>query len=248
MLKENRFTRYTLYAIGEIILVVIGILFAVSINTWNTQRKIKADNEIYLNKILEELEMNKTRLDMLSIDHENGRALHTVVANCDSLQRLMAKGLGEEDVDFILNAEIYSGSNQLNLNDQTYEELMNTGKLYTLGSDSLLTAIKSYYKRYEREVVYNRVWNDHLINGLDLMSPSYYKMKRDHRLNPKTFDLNNYLWYFDQKSQEYLDLESAIARLLAIQSLDLRKCRALHEDTDALIEVIAYELETKYAK
>ena len=39
LLRENRFTRYMLYAIGEIILVVIGILIALQINNWNENRK-----------------------------------------------------------------------------------------------------------------------------------------------------------------------------------------------------------------
>ena len=44
MLTENKFSKYLLYAIGEIILVVIGILIALSINNWN-QKKIQ-NNEI----------------------------------------------------------------------------------------------------------------------------------------------------------------------------------------------------------
>lgn len=39
MLSENKFSKYLLYAIGEIVLVVIGILIAVSINNWNSNRK-----------------------------------------------------------------------------------------------------------------------------------------------------------------------------------------------------------------
>lgn len=38
MIKDNRFSKYMLYAIGEIILVVIGILIALSINNWNQKR------------------------------------------------------------------------------------------------------------------------------------------------------------------------------------------------------------------
>jgi|TARA_R110002020_G_scaffold396281_1_gene606303 sensor domain CHASE-containing protein len=40
MLSESKFSRYLLYAIGEIILVVIGILIALQINTWNEERKL----------------------------------------------------------------------------------------------------------------------------------------------------------------------------------------------------------------
>ena len=35
LLAENRFSKYLIYATGEIILVVIGILIALSINNWN---------------------------------------------------------------------------------------------------------------------------------------------------------------------------------------------------------------------
>ena len=41
LLTENKFNKYLLYAIGEIILVVIGILIALSINNWNEIRKFK---------------------------------------------------------------------------------------------------------------------------------------------------------------------------------------------------------------
>ncbi|MFT6046016.1 MAG: hypothetical protein ACI9WC_001721, partial [Arenicella sp.] len=39
LIKENKVGKYLLYAIGEIVLVVIGILIALQINTWNEDRK-----------------------------------------------------------------------------------------------------------------------------------------------------------------------------------------------------------------
>ena len=41
MLTENKFSKYLIYAIGEIVLVVIGILIALSINNWNENRKLR---------------------------------------------------------------------------------------------------------------------------------------------------------------------------------------------------------------
>ena len=38
LLTENKLSKYLIYAIGEIILVVIGILIALSINNWNEDR------------------------------------------------------------------------------------------------------------------------------------------------------------------------------------------------------------------
>ena len=55
LLGENRFTKYMLYALGEIILVVIGILLALQINTWNQQRQnIKKEGQ-FLSEINENL-------------------------------------------------------------------------------------------------------------------------------------------------------------------------------------------------
>jgi hypothetical protein len=51
LLKQQKITQYLAYAIGEIFLVVIGILIALQINTWNELRKIRQ----YEVKMLKEL-------------------------------------------------------------------------------------------------------------------------------------------------------------------------------------------------
>lgn len=40
LLTENKFSKYLIYAIGEIILVVIGILIALQLNNWNTDKAL----------------------------------------------------------------------------------------------------------------------------------------------------------------------------------------------------------------
>lgn len=51
MLTENKFGKYLIYAIGEIVLVVIGILIALAINNWNTEK----NNQIKENEALSEI-------------------------------------------------------------------------------------------------------------------------------------------------------------------------------------------------
>ena len=55
LLAENKFSRYLLYASGEIILVVIGILIALQVNNWNTTRLEQNKSRAYLEKLSEEL-------------------------------------------------------------------------------------------------------------------------------------------------------------------------------------------------
>ena len=55
LLSENRLGKYLLYAIGEIVLVIIGILFALQINNWNsTQKAHDQELELYA-KLLNDL-------------------------------------------------------------------------------------------------------------------------------------------------------------------------------------------------
>ena len=49
LLSENKFSRYLIYAIGEIVLVVFGILIALQINNWNEKQKQKKQlDSIYI--------------------------------------------------------------------------------------------------------------------------------------------------------------------------------------------------------
>lgn len=62
LLTEYRFSKYLLYAIGEILLVVIGILLALQVNNWNENRRTRnAEHELLLN-LKEELITNQALL------------------------------------------------------------------------------------------------------------------------------------------------------------------------------------------
>lgn len=68
---ENKFLAYSRYAIGEIVLVVIGILIALQINNWNEQRKYKNLEITMLAEIRESLEESLTEInDMIN---KNGK-------------------------------------------------------------------------------------------------------------------------------------------------------------------------------
>ncbi len=51
LLSEGKTSKYLKYAIGEIILVMIGILLALQVNDWNTKRLLKSKEQVYLKQI-----------------------------------------------------------------------------------------------------------------------------------------------------------------------------------------------------
>ncbi len=110
LLTENKFSKYFLYAIGEIALVVIGILIALNINNWSTKKNnelkekealveifqgLKSDNE-QLNQIyIQEREVIRI-IDSLNMEFkQRGRF------SIDSLQVYLGKALVGERTIFV---------------------------------------------------------------------------------------------------------------------------------------------------
>lgn len=68
LLSENKFIKYLMYAIGEIVLVVIGILIAVQINDWNEQRKESYQELEMLNGLSSDLAKNKVNISSMILN------------------------------------------------------------------------------------------------------------------------------------------------------------------------------------
>ncbi|MCB0373030.1 MAG: hypothetical protein KDD31_08480 [Muricauda sp.] len=63
LLTENKFTKYLIYAIGEILLVVIGILIALQINNWNENRKLLREEKATIASLKLEFQKNLGQLE-----------------------------------------------------------------------------------------------------------------------------------------------------------------------------------------
>ena len=73
MLSEDRYSVYLLYASGEIVLVVIGILFALQIDNWSENRRIRNAEQLLLGSLKQEISANQTRLDEAMLYHTKSR-------------------------------------------------------------------------------------------------------------------------------------------------------------------------------
>ena len=62
MLAENKFSKYLLYAIGEIVLVGIGRLIALAMNNWNTEKSSKVKEKEALSEIYDGLKSDNEQL------------------------------------------------------------------------------------------------------------------------------------------------------------------------------------------
>ena len=134
LLIENKFSNYLIYAIGEIILVVIGILIAVSINNWNEGRKeIEQEQKILLqlklefNKNLKQLEEKiSMRLDILQASTKLlGYIDNPELAELDSIIFQLSFLITDPTFDPIKNNLIESGNLNLIRHDSLKLKLTN---------------------------------------------------------------------------------------------------------------------------
>ena len=90
LLMENKTGKYFKYAIGEIILVVIGILIALQINNWNELRKINLQEKSLFKKIIVDLEQEEKILNA---------ALENYKGKSDSYEHIYNETIGKATYD-----------------------------------------------------------------------------------------------------------------------------------------------------
>ncbi len=142
MIKENKVWNYLLYAIGEVILVVVGILIAVQIDNWNQHRNKVNEGDEYRERLISDLEADhrSITLRVIFFDQVNGLAEHA-----DSLLRMEGKSSPEDQWDLIYSVFQASQIWPFRTTITTYNESQNNGALQYLASDSTLQKIAKYY-------------------------------------------------------------------------------------------------------
>ena len=132
MIKEKKVSQYLLYAIGEILLVVIGILIALSINNKNEERKDRVEETIILKQLQSEFNNNLKQLDQkISVREDmmkSSKKLFKLIdnpnlRNKDSIDYLLARTIPYATFDPIINDLASSGSLRLIKNNRLKEML-----------------------------------------------------------------------------------------------------------------------------
>lgn len=172
LLSENHFSKYLLYALGEIFLVVIGILIALQINNWNQQRLSKKTEIAILNRLVSDLEEDRERFIYLDSSYVDKRD-----KNVAFRALITQPTITDEDLKAMTN---FWGAHAEYINPQTttYEEMVNSGKMYDISNDQLVNQISDYYKTMSRiEDVTNKEGNQYHVvwNGSDLINFWYLK-------------------------------------------------------------------------
>ncbi|WP_020571437.1 DUF6090 family protein [Neolewinella persica] len=182
MLSENKFSKYLLYAIGEIVLVVIGILIALQINNWNEGNKNHQRESLILNEVLnsinKDLKYNEDLVDRLIERKQQG---------LDSLETYI---LGAETIQDSLFLHFYRKASQnvvLLFDNGPYEALKSSG-LELITNDSLRSAINNVYAfELPTAANFSNNINDEFAPELNQIKPILFYLKRTQPTNQSKF-------------------------------------------------------------
>lgn len=146
LLKENRLTRYLVYAVGEIVLVVVGILIALQINTWNQVRQMRAAECVVLHKLLVDLRANAITFEQEQQKMERQK-MHTAL-----LLEIMRSDPTPEALG-ALDSLLYQGTEVVILQPQLeYSQSVLNNKMELIADDEIqerLTRLPAVYNRYK---------------------------------------------------------------------------------------------------
>jgi len=139
---ENRFSKYLLYAIGEIILVVIGILLALQINNKNEQRKERIREINYLKNL---------KVDLQSEIENNEEFANFRFAKAKAASELL-KGDAPDSMEEV---QVYTNRYEMvfiwNIfvpNNNTFKELLSSGNLSLINNEAIKNGLLELDKRY----------------------------------------------------------------------------------------------------
>jgi hypothetical protein len=155
LLAQGRVTRYLTYAIGEIVLVVIGILIALQLNNWNNTRQVKKLEVTYLKEIAKHLMMDSVDVQFnIEFNQVRLRAGEMV------LQCLYEHEAYSDTMDQHFGNLHYTTRSVMNFS--AYETLKARG-LDIISDDSLRMMIAELYSFYYHNVIDFEKQDDHLL-------------------------------------------------------------------------------------
>lgn len=139
LMEQNKTGKYLKYAIGEIVLVVVGILIALSINNWNQKRIAFYEEQVLLKILKNDFENRLSELEQLNEGRKDGiKALEELMSLTNNLPvNYNAKRI---DSLLVIATVTYRFNNQFS----TLDMLFNSGRINTLSNDSLKALLTNW--------------------------------------------------------------------------------------------------------
>ena len=145
LIEEGRLRKYLVYAVGEVFLVMIGILLALQVNNWNQQLSIYQKQKDYLLIIRSEFVNNVVALERAKND-----VTGTLEAQREIIALMDAGSEVEESRLSSLWAQSFSVDVEFQYENGAMTELLSSGGLKDIANDSIRSELASWGGRIQK--------------------------------------------------------------------------------------------------
>jgi len=161
-METGKTTKYLKYAIGEILLVMIGILLALQVNNWNSSYKQSLLKQTYINRLINDIQQDTTNINSVTKTITNNQqVIKTLIRTIDQENNFII-------LDTVLTDFFEKGwlIHEFIPTSNTYTDLSQTGNMNIIDNTDLIDAVIRYYGFLKEIENYNNV-NKNWITPLD---------------------------------------------------------------------------------
>jgi Family of unknown function (DUF6090) len=145
LFTDRKFREYFLYALGEIFLIVIGILIALQINNWNEDKKERKLEDEYLQKIGLNIEEDINKYNQIIT------AQQTYRSGIDSFLQIIRNPFKYETADLDKYYSHLWRFERFTSNNGALNNLISSGKINIIQNEDLLNEILTYYRTIDEQ-------------------------------------------------------------------------------------------------
>ncbi|WP_299335497.1 DUF6090 family protein [uncultured Psychroserpens sp.] len=222
LIEKNQMGKYFKYAIGEILLVVIGILIALQINNWNENKKTQGNVNTFLSSL--ESDLNNDLLTITEIIEVQENRLK-------GLKKLISLGNKSKQNEILENNKNY----QIDIGRNwtffpvagAYKTASGTGMIENLENDTLKSEIVNLYEYYYKRINYVGQINDQRSELLEWESRKYI----DNMITTQRYDGNGL------SDKDFLDQLGFVMRFTGVYVGFANKTKEAIEKTIRTIKI-----------
>jgi len=239
-MEQNKTGKYLKYAIGEILLVVIGILIAISINNWNENRKNKLTESEYYCRLLADFELD--RKNIFQLYKESDYKIET------SKKLLLELKNKNKDKSYLIDGYIQAlRTNVFIPSKVTITDIVSSGKLNLLTNDSLKNSLIRYYAEldkllYQLEINRSRSLDKGFSYDDDIQLGFQYADYAKKSLGNeilKILPTNN--WQFDSDSKYYKQFQNDLVFYVAMSEREKQHFENILKEMESTYNLLKQE-------
>lgn len=219
----------------EVLVITLGILGAFVLNSWNDSRKANNVQQRTMERMIDDLESDLRRYAFLTEQFDER------ISRCDSVLGLIQNQRTVDDRVGLISVHLINFF-LVEANTTTFEEMLNTSRIYSLKDDRLRARIINYYKNVNKWSTYVEKDNSQLRDKMIQGSYNDYWMIQEALREGWPIDMKKYPWLGQVYSKEMNDVESLVYQTSAL--FDSNKTAVGH--LIAISETLLKDMKEKY--